>query len=75
MSDILNKTDYYKYRSRPTIPLNLVQSSGHQKYTYSLFYNTIVDAYYENNPPSVSCRNWREGVLNLHLNVDRDLKL
>ncbi|ORX77668.1 hypothetical protein BCR32DRAFT_270525 [Anaeromyces robustus] len=65
---------YFKHRAIPTLPLTFSPTKNSNKYTYSFYYNTGIQSYYENDPPSVVKGNWTEGILNLHLNIHKNLK-
>jgi len=65
---------YFKNKARPTLPLTLKPTKNRNRYTYSFFYNTSFDSYFENNPPTTVKANWREGISNLYLNIHKNLK-
>jgi len=69
-----NQKQFFKHRARPTLPLTLKPTKNRNRYTYSFFYNTSFDSYYENSPPVTVKSNWREGISNLCLNIHKNLK-
>jgi len=72
--NLKKEKNFFKHRARPTLPLTLQPTKNRNRYTYCFFYNTSLDTYYENSPPVTVKPNWREGISNLHLNIQKNLK-
>jgi len=81
--------EFFRHKATPTLPLEIQPIKNSNKYEYSLFYNTFLDNYYRyplNLPLNVKedeqnfegieliHDNWNEGILSLHMKIDKNLK-
>lgn len=66
--------DELEYKAKPILPLSFQPVTEGNKRKYSLYLNMAIDHYYENDPPSVIQSKWSDGILNLHLVVQKCLE-
>eukprot|EP00833_Pecoramyces_ruminatium_P015047 jgi/Orpsp1_1/1189079/evm.model.d7180000069355.1 len=72
--DSKEKDNILNNERKPTMPLAVLKmNDDDNRYFCSMFFHLLNGSYYYNEPAILASRDWKNGILNYHMNIDREL--